>query len=185
MRRITIILHIPTLRRIRQPVLEPHLLHDIRLSQRLSTLCTLCLVQFLTATLRSPRHRDERVHFPIHDADDRGASVEAGRHGAAGGLDGRDGGGGGARDDDVDGLFESSIAAAAEELDAFFGLVDAAGLGEFADGDGAGWVDAALVDPFLDAVEVCGGQVGGEAASVISKSESKHQRKKRERQTCS
>lgn len=117
------------------------------------------------------------MHLPVHDADDRGASVEAGRHGAAGGLDGRDGGGGSARDDDVDGLLEGAFAATAEELHAFFGLVDAAGLGEFADGDGAGWVDAALVDPFLDAVEVCGGQVGGEAANIISKSDSGTNRK--------
>lgn len=41
--------------------------------------------------------------------------------------------------------------------------MDAAGVGEFADGDGAGWVDAALVDPFLDALEVDGGHIGGEA----------------------
>ena len=55
--------------------------------------------------------------------------------------------------------------------------MDTAGLGEFADGDGAGWVDAALVDPFLDAVEVCGGQIGGEAANIISKSDSGTNRK--------
>lgn len=36
-------------------------------------------------------------------------------------------------------------------------------MGEFADGDGAGWVDAALVDPFLDALEVDGGHFEGEA----------------------
>ena len=157
MRRVPIVLNIPTLRRIRQPVLETHLLHDIRLSQRLSPLSPLRLVQFLTTTLRSPRHRDKRMHLPVHNADNCGARVKAGRHGAAGGLDGSNGRGGGARDDDVDGLFEGALAAAAEELHTFFGLVNAAGLGEFADGNGAGWVYAALVDPFLDAVEVCGG----------------------------
>lgn len=109
------------------------------------------------------------MHFPVHDADDCGARVEAGRHGAASGLDGSNGGSGGARDDDVNGLFKDALAAAAEELHAFFGLVDAAGLGEFADGDRAGWVDAALVDPFLDAVEVCGRQVGGETEKISVK----------------
>lgn len=167
MRGVPIVLNIPTLRRVRQPILKPHLLHYIRLSQRLSPLNPLRLMQSLTATLRSPSHRNERVHLALHDTDDRGARVEAGRHGAAGGLDGGDGGGGGARDDDVDGLFEGVVAAAAEEFHAFLGLVDAAGLGEFADGDRAGWVDAALVDPFLDSVEVYGGQVGGEAVTAL------------------
>lgn len=119
------------------------------------------------------------MHLPVHYADDCGASVKAGRYGAASGLDGRYSGGGGARDDDVNGLFEGALSATAEELHAFFGLMDAAGLSEFADGDGAGWVDAALVDPFLDAVEVCGGQFGGEAVDIINKSESKNQRIKR------
>lgn len=38
---------------------------------------------------------------------------------------------------------------------------------EFADGDGSGWVDAALVDPFLDALEVDGGHVDGEAGGGV------------------
>ena len=44
------------------------------------------------------------------------------------------------------------VGGAAEQLHAFFGLVDAAGLGELADRDRAGWVDAALIDPGLDTV---------------------------------
>lgn len=46
-----------------------------------------------------------------------------------------------------------------EQLHALTGLVDAAGVGEFADGDWAGGIDAALVDPGLDAVEVYEGEV--------------------------
>ena len=46
-------------------------------------------------------------------------------------------------------------------------LVDAAGLGQFADGDGAGWIDAALVDPILDALEVDGGPFEGEARRAL------------------
>lgn len=46
-------------------------------------------------------------------------------------------------------------------------LVDAAGLGQFADGDGTGWVNAALVDPVLDALEVDGGPFEGEARRVL------------------
>jgi hypothetical protein len=42
--------------------------------------------------------------------------------------------------------------------------VDAAGFGQFANGDGAVWVDAALVNPFLDAVEVGGCEVESETA---------------------
>lgn len=53
----------------------------------------------------------------------------------------------------MDGLGEGvGGCAVAEEFNAFFWVVDAAGLGEFADCDRAGWVDAALVDPVLDAV---------------------------------
>lgn len=42
----------------------------------------------------------------------------------------------------------------AEQLHAVFRLVDTAGFGQFADRNGTGWVDAALVNPFLDSVEV-------------------------------
>lgn len=93
---------------------------------------------------------------------DSNAGVEARCQRAAGGLDGFDCGAGGAGDDKVDGLFEG-CGGAAEDFDAVFGLVDASRVGEFADGDGSGWVDAALVDPFLDALEVDGGHINGEA----------------------
>lgn len=62
----------------------------------------------------------------------------------------------------MDWLFEG-CGAVTENLDAVLVLVDAARLGEFADGDRAGWVDAALIDPFLDAEEVHRGHFEGEA----------------------
>lgn len=164
MRRITIILNVPTTRRIRQPVLQPQTLHNTRLGDILGR--TLCLQQRLGPTFSRPRQRDERVRLHAEDMADGGAGVEAGCQGAAGGFDSGDCGGGGARDDEVDGLFEG-CGGAAEDLDAVLGLVDAAGVGEFADGDGAGWVDAALVDPFLDALEVDGGHFGGEAGGKM------------------
>lgn len=102
------------------------------------------------------------MRFHTQDVADGGGGVEARCQRAAGGFDGFDGGAGGPRDDEVDGLFEG-CGGAAEHFDAVFGLVDAAGMGEFADGDGSGWVDAALIDPFLDALEVDGGHFGGEA----------------------
>lgn len=54
----------------------------------------------------------------------------------------------------MDGLFEGRFSTPTKKLYAFFRLVDAARLGQLADGDGPSRVDAALVDPFLDAVEV-------------------------------
>lgn len=104
MRRITIILNIPTTSRIRQPVLQPQTLHNTRLGDILGR--TLRLQQLLGPALSRPRQRDERVRLHAEDVADGGAGVEAGRQGAAGGFDGGDGGGGGARDDKVDGLFE-------------------------------------------------------------------------------
>lgn len=66
----------------------------------------------------------------------------------------------------MDGLFQDPLAAA-EDFHAVFVLVDAAGLGQFADSDWAGWVDAALIDPILDAFEVDGGHFKGEAGKVL------------------
>ena len=167
--RVTVVLDIATLGRVRQTVLEAHLAHDSRLG-RLAVEDAVRAVQLLAAALGGPRGRHERVHLALHDARDGGARVEAACHGAAGGFDRCDGGGGGARYHDVDGVLEGAAAAcgglglgggvgggvgvggAAEQLHAFFGLVDAAGLGELADRDRAGWVDAALIDPGLDTV---------------------------------
>lgn len=100
------------------------------------------------------------------DALDRSAGVEPCGDGASGGLDGGDGGLGGPGDDDVDGLFQGVLSTAGEQLDSVLGLVNAAGLGQLADGDGAGRVDTALVNPFLDAIEVDGGQVKRESANA-------------------
>lgn len=54
-----------------------------------------------------------------------------------------------------------------EELYTFTRLVDAPAIHEFADGDGAVGIDAALIDPGLDSVEVYGGEVGSESNSVV------------------
>lgn len=112
------------------------------------------------------------MHLAPHNPRDRRGGVVAGRDGAAGGLDGGDGGVGRARDDNVHGLPERGRGADAvgEQLDALARLVDAARVGELADGDRARWVDAALVDPGLDAVEVYGGEVDGEAGSSVNQS---------------
>jgi hypothetical protein len=112
------------------------------------------------------------MHLAPHNPRDRRGGVVAGRDRAAGGLDGGDGGVGRARDDNVHGLPERGRGADAvgEQLDALARLVDAARVGELADGDRARWVDAALVDPGLDAVEVYGGEVDGEAGSSVNQS---------------
>lgn len=179
---VTVVLDGVTFRGVGQAVPEAHLLHDIRLGQLLVCLEARGLGEGLAAGLARPRHRHERVHLASHDVRDRAARVVAGRHGAAGGFDGGDGRGRGARHDDVDGLFEDGgdgggfdlglglglrrlggDGAGAEQLHALLGLVDAARLGQLADRDGAGGIDSALVDPFLDAFEVHGREVNGVA----------------------
>lgn len=91
------------------------------------------------------------VHGVAHDLADGERRVEARGDGAAQLLDGRDGFGAGARDDDVDGRFQLFFAAR-EQFDAVFDAVQAVGLVELAYCDGLCWVEAAGVDPFLDAV---------------------------------
>lgn len=191
MGRVTVVLDIATLGGVRQPVPEAHIGHDLLLGDGLGGHAVGGGgVEGGAGALGGPRGRHERVRLAAHDARNRGLGVEARRDGAAGGLDGGDGGRGRPGHHDVDGLFEhgggggscsvsgsgsvgvgvggrrGGVDAAAEQLHALFGLVDAAGLGELADGDGAGRVDAALVDPRLDAVEVDGGEVKGEAILV-------------------
>lgn len=50
-----------------------------------------------------------------------------------------------------------------EQLDTVFDAMEGAGGAELFEGDGLGGVEAALVDPGLDAVEVDGGHVEGVA----------------------
>jgi hypothetical protein len=103
------------------------------------------------------------MRFAAHDPLDGAGSVVACCDSAAERLDGRDGGTGGARCDDVDGGFEGG-GAAGEQFNAVGAdAVDGAGFGEFAKGYGLGGVEAGLVDPGLDGVEVYGGEFGGEA----------------------
>lgn len=66
----------------------------------------------------------------------------------------------------MDGLFETVLFAASKQFDAVAELVHAVGVEEFADCDGVFRVDAALVDPILDFVEVDGYEVGGPAIIV-------------------
>ena len=148
---ITIILNIASLGRIRQAVPEAHLTHDLRLSQMLEASS---LFQRLATALVHPRGGHEGVHLTAHDARDRCCGVEASRHGAASGFDGGDSRSGCPRHDDVQWLFHDVCATAAEQFHAIARLVDAARLSQFADGDRSGRVDTALVDPFLDSVEV-------------------------------
>lgn len=80
----------------------------------------------------------------------------------------------------MDGLFEDAAggcgrigqgecgAAVCEEFGAVAGAVDAAGVGEFADCDGPVRIDAALVDPGLDSVQVYGLEVWCEPIRIIS-----------------
>ena len=86
--------------------------------------------------------------------------VKARGDGAAEGFDRGDGRGGGAGHDDVDGAGEL-VGVAAEELDAVFDAVDGPGGAEFFDGDGLGGVEAFLVDPVLNCVEVDRGHFFG------------------------
>lgn len=57
------------------------------------------------------------------------------------------------------------VDAVGEEFHAFARVVDASAIGEFADGDRALGVDAALVDPGLDSVEVYRREIGGKSNS--------------------
>lgn len=167
MRRVPIILNIPSLSRIRQPIREPHLLHNLRLRQGLSILTNR---QRLTPTLLGPRKRHKRMHLALHDPRNRRLGIEPRGDGPTSRLNSRDSRRRSPRHNDMDRLLEHTVDgnlvvvflhAAAEKLHAFFGLMDAARLSEFADRDGTGWVDAALVDPGLDPVEVHGGEVDG------------------------
>lgn len=182
LRGVTIILNIPARRRVRQSIPKSHSLHHLTLRQLISLtlqLDTSRLQQRLTTASLRKRKRHKWVHFTIHDSLNRGLRVVPRCYGAAGGFDGCDGGSGRPRDDEVEGLFEDGgavdasgggrrwegggVDAVGEELHTFARLVDAPAIHEFADGDGAVGIDAALVDPGLDSVEVYGGEVGGES----------------------
>ncbi len=93
--------------------------------------------------------------------------VEPGCDGSAEGFDGSNCGLGGTGDDDVDGDCEGG-GATGEEFDAVFYAMDSARSGEFAEGDGFGWIDAALGDPVRDAREVYGGHVDGMTVCILS-----------------
>jgi hypothetical protein len=102
------------------------------------------------------------MHFALTDLSDGHFGVVPCCHCSAHFFDGGDGGAGGARDDDVD-CGGELVGAAGEQFDAVFDAVDGAGGGEFAQGDGLGGVEAGLVDPGLDCVEVYFGYIEGVA----------------------
>jgi hypothetical protein len=155
-RRIAVVLQILSASRIRQPkrVLLP--LNNQRLGSGFRAL--LPFRRHLDPALQ----RVDRVHGVAHDLADGEGRVEARGDGAAQLLDGRDGFGAGARDDDVDRGLQLFFAAR-EEFDAVFDAVHAVGLVELAHCDGLCGVQAAGVDPFLDAVQVDRGHFDGEA----------------------
>lgn len=66
----------------------------------------------------------------------------------------------------MDWLFEAFFFTAGEQFYAVAELIYAVGVEEFADCDWVFGVDAALVDPFLDFVEVDGYEIGGPAVIV-------------------
>ena len=109
MRRVTIILDIPTTRRIRQSVPESTGLHHIHLGKFLRG--SVRLQQVSGARLGSPRHRDEGMGLLRHDVSDGGARVESRCDGSAGCFDGCDCRGRDAGDNEVDWLFKDSFAA--------------------------------------------------------------------------
>jgi hypothetical protein len=126
--------------------------------------------------------RDGRVGVAAEDALDGGGRVEAGGDGAAQGFDARNGFGGGARDNEVDGRGELlgvlrgplawpcvgvESTYPGQQLDAVpLDAVDAARLVQLLHGDGLRGVQAALVDPRLDAVEVDGRHFHLEAVRI-------------------
>ena len=150
--RIPIILQILSARRIGQSILEPHPLNPLDGVAAHAYLVQRRIVQ----RLGIPPQTDEWRRLPLLDPMDGVFGVESGCDGATEGFHGGDGGGRGARYDDVD-RGGQLVCAAGQELDAVLGAVDGAGLGEFFDGDGIAGIDALLVDPVLDLVEVDGG----------------------------
>lgn len=160
-RRITVVFDVLSVGRVWQAVLVPHALHDLGLDNWPVT-HTQGLVEELVTSLLRPCRRQEWMCLSPQNPLDGGAGVEPRRHRSARSFDGGDGGGRGAGDDDVDGLLQSTIFSSAKQLDTVFGLVNAAGLGKFLDSDGPVRVDAALVDPLLDAIQVDGSEVDRE-----------------------
>ena len=96
------------------------------------------------------------MRFSSHDTFNRGASVESGGDGPAGFFDGADCAAGCARYHDMHRLLNGISTATTEQLDAFSDLVDAARVGQFSNSNWSGRIDATLVDPFLESVDVQG-----------------------------
>lgn len=145
MRRVTVILQILSARRVRQPIpkLLPLLTHSLRHS--------LCALDLQRRHLYPALQAVHRIHLTAHDLLDGEFGVVPRRDCAAELFHGVDGFGACAGYDDVNRCGELFFAAS-EELHAVFDAVDAAAVGELGEGDGLGWVEAAGVDPVLDAV---------------------------------
>lgn len=131
---VPIILNILSFSRIGQSVRVPHLLHNLGLRQSLPILSE---SQRLTPTLLSPRQRHKRMHLASHDPRNRRLGIEPRGDRATGRLHSGNSGGRSPRNDDMDRLLQHTVNgnlvvilldAAAEQLHAFLGLVDAARL---------------------------------------------------------
>ena len=99
-----------------------------------------------------------RIHFTPEDLLDSERSIIPRSNSSAKLFHRIDRLGAGARHDDVDGCVKFFFASG-EELDAVFDAMDAFTAIQLFEGDGLGGVEAALVDPVLDFVEVDGGHV--------------------------
>lgn len=179
MGRVTIILNILSVGRVRETIRKFSSFHNLRLLQ----LCRFLLIgsaqsfeEEVTTTLLRPRQRVEWMRLRHQDPFYRRICVKPGCDGSAGGFNGGNGICRGARNDDVDGLFETFFLAASEQFYAVAELVHAVGVEEFADCDRVFGVDATLVDPFLDFIEVDGYEVGGPAIVRQISYTSKHER---------
>lgn len=173
MGRVTVVLDILSIRRIRQAIRVALLAHDAGLINR-AAFNAQETINRLRATLFGPRQRNKRVRFTAQNPLNRGTGVIPRCDGSTGGLDGGNRRGRCTGNNDVDGLLEHtarnlSLAAVrlgrspGEQLHAIFDAVDAAGFGQFLHGDRAGGINTALVDPVLDSVEVDGGDIQRES----------------------
>lgn len=158
---VAVVLQILSARRVRESEWVLDSLHVHRLGRSLRTF------GLSWCHLNPALQRVDGIHLFAHDLADGELGVEAGGDCAAELLYRLDGLSAGARDNDVDGCCEL-VLAASEKFYAVFHAVHAARCVEFAQSDRLGRVEAAGVDPFLDAVQVDRAHVHREAGRPVS-----------------